>query len=117
MLRSTATMPSRPLAPATIAKKIAQAHTIDDLVAVAQLVAIDTAEGSSTRQQLTFALGQRAVAIAIGEPHASSFDLAALERRTITRALDHVDGNVEAAADLLGVGRATLYRRVAKERL
>ncbi|MFI5296725.1 MAG: helix-turn-helix domain-containing protein [Polyangiales bacterium] len=110
-------MPSRPPTPPAIAKKIAQAHTIDDLVAVALLVALDTVDGSNARRQLTFALGQRAIAIAVDEPHVSSFDLAALERRTITRALDHVDGNVEAAADLLGIGRATLYRRVAKERL
>jgi transcriptional regulator of acetoin/glycerol metabolism len=109
-------MPSRHLAPTTIAKKIRQAYTIDDLVAVALLVALETVDGSDARQWLTFELGQRAIAIAT-EPHVSSFNLAALERRTITRALDHVDGNVEAAADLLGMGRATLYRRVAKERL
>ncbi|MFI5298842.1 MAG: helix-turn-helix domain-containing protein [Polyangiales bacterium] len=110
-------MPSRHLAPTAIAKKIAKANTIDDLVAVALLVALDTAADSNARQQLTFELGQRAIAIATEVPHVSAFNLAALERRTITRALDHVDGNVEAAADLLGMGRATLYRRVARERL
>ncbi|MFI5301350.1 MAG: helix-turn-helix domain-containing protein [Polyangiales bacterium] len=109
-------MPARPLAPPAIAKKIAKAHTIDDLVAVAQLVALDTSNGSIARQHLALELGERAIAIAT-EPDASSFNLPALERRTITRALDHVDGNVEAAADLLGIGRATLYRRLAKERL
>ncbi|MFI5299164.1 MAG: helix-turn-helix domain-containing protein [Polyangiales bacterium] len=109
-------MPSRSLAPTAIAKKIAQAHTIDDLVAVALLVALDTDDGSTARKRLTFELGQRAIAIAT-EPDASSFNLAALERRTITRALDLAGGNVEAAAELLGVGRATLYRRVAKQRL
>ncbi len=38
--------------------------------------------------------------------------LAALEREAIRRTLDAVDGNREAAASLLGIGVATLYRRL-----
>jgi len=36
-----------------------------------------------------------------------------LERRAIARALEKTNGNVERAAKLLGMGRATLYRRLA----
>jgi DNA-binding NtrC family response regulator len=36
-----------------------------------------------------------------------------LERRAIARALRHTEGNVGRAAKLLGIGRATLYRRLA----
>jgi len=36
-----------------------------------------------------------------------------VERRAIKRALRHTNGSVEKAAKLLGMGRATLYRRLA----
>ncbi len=38
--------------------------------------------------------------------------LTALEREAIRRTLDAVDGNREAAASILGIGTATLYRRL-----
>jgi DNA-binding NtrC family response regulator len=48
---------------------------------------------------------------------ASDFDeivpMAELERRAIKRALRATEGSVERAARLLGIGRATLYRRLA----
>jgi len=39
--------------------------------------------------------------------------LSELERRAILGALRHTEGNVGRAAKLLGIGRATLYRRLA----
>jgi DNA-binding NtrC family response regulator len=36
-----------------------------------------------------------------------------LERRAIQRALRHTQGSIGKAARLLGIGRATLYRRIA----
>ncbi|MEM1030280.1 MAG: sigma-54 dependent transcriptional regulator [Myxococcota bacterium] len=41
------------------------------------------------------------------------FDLKVIERRTIRRALAATGGNMSEAARLLGIGRATLYRKVA----
>ncbi|MGE3675981.1 MAG: helix-turn-helix domain-containing protein [Polyangiaceae bacterium] len=38
-----------------------------------------------------------------------------LERRAIAHALMVADGNVGQAARLLGIGRATLYRRLAEQ--
>jgi hypothetical protein len=40
-----------------------------------------------------------------------------LERREILKALEVTDGNVTTAARLLGLGRATLYRRLGELRL
>jgi len=40
--------------------------------------------------------------------------LATLERRAIEQALHRLDGNVSLAAQQLGLGRATLYRRLAQ---
>src|SRR6185503_16398517 len=40
-------------------------------------------------------------------------ELRELERRAIAHALKRTDGNVARAAKLLGIGRATLYRRLA----
>lgn len=42
----------------------------------------------------------------------SGFDKA--ERAAVTRALARADGNVSAAARALGIGRATMYRRMAR---
>ena len=39
------------------------------------------------------------------------------ERQSIARALNRTDGNAEAAARLLGVSRATVYRKIKKYRL
>jgi transcriptional regulator of acetoin/glycerol metabolism len=39
-----------------------------------------------------------------------------LERREIEKALRVTNGSVEKAAKLLGIGRATLFRRVAEMR-
>ena len=43
-----------------------------------------------------------------------TFDLDALERNAIARALTHCDGNVSQAATILGLTRPALYRRMAK---
>ena len=45
-----------------------------------------------------------------------TLDLAQLRRLAIQRAMTIVDGDVEAAATLLGIGRATLYRHLAGQR-
>jgi len=37
-----------------------------------------------------------------------------VERRHIARTLDLVDGNREKAAELLGIGERTLYRKIEK---
>ncbi len=42
-----------------------------------------------------------------------TLDLGELERRAIAKAMEQTKGNVEQAARLLGLGRATLYRRLA----
>jgi len=44
---------------------------------------------------------------------ARTFDLKTIERQTIRRALEATGGNMSEAARLLGIGRATLYRKVA----
>jgi transcriptional regulator of acetoin/glycerol metabolism len=41
--------------------------------------------------------------------------LAELEREHTARALRMTNGNMRAAAKLLGIGRATLYRRIARD--
>jgi transcriptional regulator with PAS, ATPase and Fis domain len=40
------------------------------------------------------------------------FDLSELEERAIDRALEHTDGNMTAAARLLGIDRTTLWRKL-----
>ena len=42
----------------------------------------------------------------------ADFNLSALEKVTIARALDHSGGNRTAAADLLGISRRTLQRKL-----
>jgi len=42
-----------------------------------------------------------------------TLDLKTIERRTIRRAIEATGGNMSEAARLLGIGRATLYRKVA----
>ncbi|HJL14406.1 MAG TPA: sigma-54 dependent transcriptional regulator [Sandaracinaceae bacterium LLY-WYZ-13_1] len=49
-----------------------------------------------------------------GEPERPVLPLRELEQRAIRRALDETDGNVSEAARLLGIGRATVYRRLAE---
>lgn len=63
-----------------------------------------------------------------GTPHCTSRDVAVaaddedvlqlreLERRAIAKALARTQGSVEKAARLLGIGRATLYRRLGEEK-
>ncbi len=48
---------------------------------------------------------------------ASSFDLDAVERAEISRALDHHAGNISRAAAALGLTRPALYRKMAKHGL
>jgi DNA-binding NtrC family response regulator len=45
------------------------------------------------------------------------FDLEALERNAVERALAHFDGNISHTAAALGLTRAALYRRLAKHGL
>jgi DNA-binding NtrC family response regulator len=40
--------------------------------------------------------------------------LAELERRHIVAALERCEGNIKAAAGLLGIGRSTLYRKLGE---
>lgn len=46
-----------------------------------------------------------------------TLELSKLERDAIERALSRCQGNISAAADMLGLSRATLYRRIAKHGL
>lgn len=54
--------------------------------------------------------------LARGAGDGEDFTLAAQERRAVQTALSQAGGNVTAAAALLGVSRATLYRRLARDR-
>ena len=47
-------------------------------------------------------------------PQLPLIPLRELEKRAIRRALDATEGNVSEAARLLGIGRATVYRRLAE---
>jgi two-component system response regulator HydG len=47
-------------------------------------------------------------------PSDGTLDLAELERRTIERALQRTEGNLSAAAKLLGIDRTTLWRRLKR---
>jgi DNA-binding NtrC family response regulator len=49
-------------------------------------------------------------------PEASTLNLRDLERQAIARALEVSGGSVGKAAKLLGIGRATLYRRLSEQR-
>jgi DNA-binding NtrC family response regulator len=49
------------------------------------------------------------------DAHESVLSLRELERRAIEKALLRTKGSVEKAARLLGIGRATLYRRLGEE--
>jgi DNA-binding NtrC family response regulator len=71
------------------------------------LRAMGLAEGSATPT------GQPAAPALTGDPGAI-VPLATLERRAIEQALHRLDGNVSLAAQQLGIGRATLYRRLAQ---
>ena len=48
---------------------------------------------------------------------ASTFDLATVERNHILSVLQHVQGNKTKAAELLGIGVATLYRKIEEYKL
>ena len=56
-------------------------------------------------------------ATAAGEPGPDLYDLDAIERRTIARALADHTGNISRAASALGLTRAALYRRMEKHGL
>ena len=62
-----------------------------------------------------FSLGRERAAAASGAALPLSFD--AYERNLIERALAESEGDAVAAARRLGVGRSTLYRKLAKHRL
>lgn len=47
----------------------------------------------------------------------TGFDLEALERNAVARALAHFDGNISHAAAALGLTRPALYRKLAKHGL
>jgi Nif-specific regulatory protein len=48
----------------------------------------------------------------IPEQKIETLSLSSWEQRLIRRALDRSSGNVASAAKLLGIGRATLYRKL-----
>ncbi|MCX8474797.1 MAG: GAF domain-containing protein [Sphingomonas sp.] len=57
----------------------------------------------------------RTAADVLGQPEAPSFEEA--ERATLRQALAQARGNASEAARILGIGRATLYRRLQRHRL
>jgi DNA-binding NtrC family response regulator len=102
---------------------------VRELENVVQRALISTPRGSIGVAALPPRLVLRAMGIAeattpspLGEAGAAAPDpgsaeivpLATLERRAIEQALRRVDGNVSLAAQQLGIGRATLYRRLAQ---
>ncbi len=48
------------------------------------------------------------------EMPAEEFNLEALERKAVQRAIDHAKGNMNKAAELLGITRYALYRKIEK---
>ena len=87
----------------------------------AALLAVDLDDlliGATRAARLRFALtddcmnGTKRAASLLGEDSAVSFEDA--ERTTLRKALAESGGNASAAAKLLGIGRATLYRRLEK---
>jgi DNA-binding NtrC family response regulator len=58
-----------------------------------------------------------AAGAAPAEPGPEAYDLDAIERRTIARALADHTGNISRAASALGLTRAALYRRMEKHGL
>jgi DNA-binding NtrC family response regulator len=47
-----------------------------------------------------------------GDEAATILPLSEVERRHILRAVEHVKGDLQAAAHLLGIGKTTLYRKL-----
>jgi transcriptional regulator with PAS, ATPase and Fis domain len=56
----------------------------------------------------------RAGSSSIGENGASSMDLEEMERATIQRVFDQVGGDKNLAREILGISRATLYRKIKR---
>ncbi len=52
--------------------------------------------------------------LSVAEKPAEEFNLEALERKAIQCAIDHAKGNMNKAAELLGITRYTLYRKIEK---
>lgn len=60
-------------------------------------------------------IDERPLAELLGDSdHSSDYDFGAAERMVLTRALIRTGGNVTEAARLLGIGRTTMYRRMAR---
>lgn len=69
--------------------------------------------------ELAVARARALTASAPGEPaakppSADGIDTAAIERSTVQRALERAGGNKKLAAELLGVSRRALYRRLER---
>ena len=68
-------------------------------------------------EALLTAVGQAADVTRTRRRASASFDLEAVEKTAITRALAHHEGNISRAAEALGLTRPALYRRMAKHGL
>jgi len=85
-------------------------HVIERAVLMGQGDRIETLE---------FGLGDATLAPAAGQPAEAApagddLDLDRAEERMVRRALERSEGNVQRAAELLGLSRAALYRRFEK---
>jgi DNA-binding protein Fis len=68
--------------------------------------------------QRVYEMGQQAchralASIAAAEPAEQSLDLSTVEKATIAKALARCEGDKLGAAKVLGIGKTTLYRKIA----
>jgi DNA-binding NtrC family response regulator len=103
-----------PIAPRALARlrEYSWAGNIRELVHAVERAVI-MAENSSLHLEDLLVKGRTVPA----EQNASQFNLEALEKAAIRQAVEKHGGNLSKAAQELGLGRTTLYRKMAKHGL
>ena len=96
-------------------------NCIERAIALGNDTVIDVADlPPSIQGASTVAPAERALSISagagsgIGEGNAASMDLEEMERATIQRVFDQVGGDKNLAREILGISRATLYRKIKR---